>query len=54
VLDRRIGRNELAAIKVCLAIVDATARIANRDRDGNGLLEYAQRTDERPRARTTA
>ncbi len=43
VLDRRIGRNELAAIKVCLAYVDAQREYATLDRDGNGLLEYAQK-----------
>ena len=42
VLDRRIGRNELAAIKVCLAYVDAQREYARLDRDGNNLLEYAQ------------
>jgi hypothetical protein len=48
VLDRRIGRNELAAIKVCLAYVDAQREYANRDRDGNGLLEYAQKLTSAP------
>ena len=48
VLDRRIGRNELAAIKVCLAYVDAQREYANRDRDGNGLLEYAQKLTSSP------
>jgi hypothetical protein len=43
VLDRRIGRNELAAIKVCLAYVDAQREYATLDRDDNGLLEYAQK-----------
>jgi Protein of unknown function (DUF2950) len=43
VLDRRIGRNELSAIKVCLAYVDAQREFVTRDRDGNGLLEYAQK-----------
>jgi hypothetical protein len=43
VLDRRIGRNELAAIKVCLAYVDAQREYVTKDRDGNGLLEYAQK-----------
>jgi len=51
VLDRRIGRNELAAIKVCLAYVDAQREYANRDRDGNGLLEYAQKLTSTPGAR---
>ena len=48
VLDRRIGRNELAAIKVCLAVVDAQREYAARDRDGNGLLEYAQKLMSTP------
>src|SRR5437762_600932 len=43
VLDRRIGRNELSAINVCLAYVDAQRDYASQDRDGNGLLEYAQK-----------
>lgn len=43
ILTRRIGRNELAAIQVCLAIVDAERDYAARDRDGNGVLEYASR-----------
>jgi hypothetical protein len=48
VLDRRIGRNELAAIKVCLAYVDAQREYARLDRDGNGLLEYAQQLASAP------
>ena len=43
VLDRRIGRNELSAIKVCLAYVDAQREYVTKDRDGNGLLEYSQK-----------
>jgi hypothetical protein len=42
ILDRRIGRNELGAIEVCRAFVDAQRDYAAQDRDGNGLLEYAQ------------
>jgi hypothetical protein len=42
-LNRRIGRNELNAIQVCLAIVDAQREYALKDRDGDGLLEYAQK-----------
>jgi len=41
ILARRIGRNELAAIKVCLAIADAEHDYAVRDLDGDGVLEYA-------------
>jgi len=40
-LYRRIGRNELATIQVCLAYVDAQREYYSRDR-GAGMLEYAQ------------
>ncbi len=43
ILSRRIGRNELSTIQTCLAIVDAEREYATRDRDGSGLLEYAQK-----------
>jgi hypothetical protein len=42
-LSRRIGENELGAIQTCLAIVDAQRDYAAVDRDGDGLLEYAQK-----------
>jgi hypothetical protein len=41
-LARRIGRNELDAIKVLQAIVDAQFEYASRDRDGDGLVSYAR------------
>ena len=41
ILARRIGRNELAAIQVCLAIVDAAHEYAALDVDGDGIPEYA-------------
>jgi len=40
---RRIGRNELSTIQVCLAYVDAQREYAAKDRDGDGLFEYAQK-----------
>jgi len=43
ILARRIGRNELAAIQVCLAYVDAQREYAAVDRDGDGLYEYADK-----------
>jgi hypothetical protein len=43
VLNRRIGENELFTIEACLAIVDAQREYAMKDRDRNGLLEYAQK-----------
>jgi len=42
-LNRRIGRNELYAVRVCLAYVDAQREYALKDHDGDGLLEYAQK-----------
>jgi Protein of unknown function (DUF2950) len=43
ILNRRIGQNELDAIQVSLAYVDAQREYAQKDRDGDGLLEYAQK-----------
>lgn len=40
---RRIGRNELAAIQALHAYFDAQKEYALADRNGDGLLEYAQR-----------
>ncbi len=42
-LARRIGRNELSAMKVCMAYVDAQREYYLKDRDGDGILEYAQK-----------
>jgi hypothetical protein len=43
ILNRRIGKNELATIQVCLAMVDAQREYALRDPQNAGLGEYAQR-----------
>ena len=43
IINRRIGENELFAIKVCLAYGDAQNEYAEADRDGDGLIEYAQK-----------
>jgi hypothetical protein len=40
-LDRRIGYNELVAISVARAFVDAEREYAAEDADGNGSHEYA-------------
>ena len=42
IIDRRIGRNELAAIEVCRAYVDAQRDYASHGLAGSGILEYAQ------------
>jgi hypothetical protein len=48
ILNRRIGRNELDAIQVCLAYVDAQREYYSEDRNANGLREYAQRFTSSP------
>ncbi len=48
ILNRRIGRNERSAIQVCLAYVDGQREYATKDRDDNGLLEYAQKLISTP------
>jgi hypothetical protein len=51
ILARRVGRNELNAIKVCLAYVDAQEEYAMmKGRQGAGLLEYAQKFVSAPGA----
>jgi hypothetical protein len=48
VLNRRIGRNELAAIQVCLAYVDAQREYAMQSGDGHGLHPYATKLVSTP------
>jgi len=43
ILNRRIGRNEKDAIRVCLAIADAEFEYAQLDTDGDGIPNYAQK-----------
>jgi hypothetical protein len=43
IIDRRIGRNELNAIGVCHAYVEAQYDYISEDRSGNGIHEFAQR-----------
>lgn len=47
-LARRIGRNELDVIQVCLAFVDAQREYALEDRDGDGVLAYAGKFASEP------
>ena len=46
-LARRIGRDEMDAIKECRAFVDAEREYASIDR-GDGVLDYAQRLTSAP------
>lgn len=47
-LNRRIGANERNAIFVMNAIVDAQRRYAERDRMGDGVLQYARKLGSSP------
>jgi hypothetical protein len=49
--NRRIGRNELSTIQTSLAYVDAQREFAAKDRDGDGLFEYAQKFLSTPGAK---
>jgi len=42
IINRRIGRNELNTIQVSLGYVDAQHEYASKDRNGDGVLQYAQ------------
>jgi hypothetical protein len=48
VLNRRIGKNELSTLEVIRAYVDAQREYAFKDRDGDEVLEYAQRFSSSP------
>jgi hypothetical protein len=43
VINRRVGRNELSAIRVCWAYVDAQREYAGTDRERDGIIQYAQK-----------
>ena len=48
IINRRIGGNELNAITVLRAYLDAQRQFAARDRDGDGVLQYAQKLGSTP------
>ena len=48
IIDRRVGRNELSTIQVCLAYVDAQQEYFRTDWDEDGILEYAQKKRSSP------
>ena len=48
IIDRRIGRNELTAIAIARAYLDSQIEYAREDRDGDEVLEYAQRLSSTP------
>ena len=48
ILNRRIGRNELATLQAVRAYVEAQREYASRDRLGSGVLQYAQKIISSP------
>ncbi len=48
IVNRRIGGNERNAIYVLRAYIDAQRAYATRDRDGDGVLQYAQKLASTP------
>ncbi len=48
VLARRVGRNELTAIDVCRGYVEAQMEYAAEDRNGDHVLQYAQKMMSSP------
>ena len=49
ILNRRIGKNELATLQSVRAYVEAQREYASKDRDGDEVLEYAQQLSQHPR-----
>jgi hypothetical protein len=50
ILARRIGRNELNAIELIRLVADAQTEYASKDRDGDGVREFAQKIRSEPGA----
>jgi len=48
IVNRRVGGNERNAIHVLRAYIDAQRAYAARDRDGDGVLQYAQKLASTP------
>ncbi len=48
IINRRVGGNERNAIYVLHAYLDAQRAYASRDRDGDGVLQYAQKLASTP------
>ena len=51
IVNRRIGRNELDTLKAVRAYVEAQRDYAGKDRDGDEVLEYAQKLASSPGAK---
>jgi len=51
ILNRRIGKNELSTLQSVRAYVEAQREYASKDRDGDQVLEYAQKLMSTPGAK---
>jgi hypothetical protein len=51
IISRRIGEDEITAIGVCRTYVQAQREYASEDRDGSGVLKFAQRIKSTPGAK---
>ena len=50
-INRRIGRNELDVLEAARTYVQAQSEYSSRDRDDDGVLEYAQKFHSTPRTK---
>ena len=48
ILNRRIGENEISTVQTLLAVVDAQREYAMKDRDSDGVREYAKKFGSDP------
>jgi hypothetical protein len=48
IVNRRVGANERSALQVLRAYIDAQHAYAARDRDGDGVLQYARKLASAP------
>jgi hypothetical protein len=48
ILNRHIGRNELSSLQTVRSYVEAQREYASKDRDGDEVLEYAQKFNSTP------
>ncbi len=48
IIDRQIGRNELAAIEACQTYIEAQLEYFSADRTGDGYLQFAQKIKSTP------
>jgi len=54
IINRRVGRKRARAIDVCRAYVQAQREYAGKDRDGSGVLKFAQKVTSSRASRTAS